>query len=156
MAAKFHAASVHFPIGLLTGSWLVVVAGWLFPERVLPVIVTGALGVALLSSLPAVASGLWALVKLGSSPLPGVEKLVWWHLGLVGLSVSIFLFALFTHLANQVLWTATLATAGMVILLVGGHFGGKLVYQYAIGVEPGARDSSGGVDGQPTGSSATT
>lgn len=156
MAARLHAASVHFPIGLLTGSWLVVVAGWLFPETVLPVIVTGALGVALLSSLPAVASGLWALVKLGSSPPPEVDKLVWWHLGLVGLSVSVFLAALFTHLGNQVIWTVALATTSTVILLVGGHLGGKLVYQHAVGIESGARDWSGGVDGQPSGSSATT
>ena len=156
MVAKLHAASVHFPIGLLTGSWLMVVAAWLFPAAVLPAAVTGALGVALLSSLPAVASGLWALVKLGSSPPPEVDKLVWWHLGLVGLSVSAFLAALFTHLGNQVIWSIALSTVGTVVLLIGGHFGGKLVYQHAVGIEPGARDRSGGVDGQPTGSSATS
>jgi uncharacterized membrane protein len=131
---NLHPASVHFPIGFLTAGWLCVVASLLFPEAMSAQIVTGALIIGLVSAVPSVATGLWELYKLGTNASPQAERILWWHIGLVVTSVSIFLASLLTHIQNEPGWTLFLSTLGTIVLLAGGFFGGKLVYQHRIGV----------------------
>jgi len=153
---SLHPASVHFPLGFLTAGWLFVVAAVVFPEIVPAEIVTAALLVGLVSTVPAIATGLWELYKLGTDASPQAERVLWWHIGLITTAVSIFLASLFTHIENAPGWTLFLTTAGTAVLLVGGHFGGKLVYQHRIGVAAPVAASAGGSNVQSAEGRATS
>lgn len=153
MLKHLHPASVHFPIGLLFAAWLVILGGFFYPEQVSSFVVTAVLVTGLLASIPAVATGLWELVKLGDSASPEAEKTLWWHLGLVGASVTLFLASLLTYVESLSLWTLGLSSLGLVILGVGGHFGGQLVYKHRIGLDAESPSASRGEDVNATGGS---
>lgn len=122
-----------------------------FPGVIPSLIVTVVLAAGLLSSLPAIATGLGELSKLGDLADPAVEKILWWHIGTVVAAVSLFITALLTHIQDEIVWTLVLTSAGTLVLVVGGHLGGKLVYEHRVGVAAGAGHASGGAHVQPPG-----
>ncbi|WP_397428168.1 DUF2231 domain-containing protein [Pontimonas sp.] len=148
MLNRLHPASVHFPIGLLFGAWLFVLGRLFFPALMPEIVVTISLVLGLISSIPAVATGLWELVRVGDSASSEAERTLWWHLGLVGTSVSIFLATLIVYLEGPILWAVVLSTAGVALLVLGAHFGGSLVYKHRIGLdaEDGAAPRGENVD----------
>lgn len=100
--------------------------------------VTLAAGVA--TALPALATGLWDLVRLPKDH--PAERLAWWHGGFMSTAFCLFLISLL--LRRDVLTEATapdtsllavaLSVAGAAVTGVGGWLGGELVFGHGIGV----------------------
>ena len=130
---KLHPALSHFPIGFLIGATLLSVVnftGW-FAIGAEPIAIL--LGLGLGASLLSIGTGFYELLRLGDdSP---AEKTLWIHVGLVATAITIFGVALVLELQDFREISLAMMVVGSLILGLGGHYGGMLVYKYRVGLE---------------------
>lgn len=134
MHHPLHPALVHFPIACWT---LAVVADFLslyFGERAWQWS-TGLLAIGCITALLAMLSGLLELVRV---PLGLAMRDAYLHMGAMVLALTLFALRLMLGLEQmQALAPDTLAlgldAAGFMCLMVGGWFGGRLVYGHGVG-----------------------
>jgi uncharacterized membrane protein len=130
---KLHPALSHFPIGFLIGATLLSVVnftGW-FAIGAEPIAIL--LGLGLGASLLSIGTGFYELLKLGDdSP---AEKTLWIHVGLVATAITIFGVALVLELQDIREISLSVLVVGSLVLGLGGHYGGMLVYKYRVGLE---------------------
>lgn len=123
-----HSIFVHFPMACFILGWLCQGLQWARPA-LLPVgLYLILLEIGLIASIPALVTGLLelAVLELNESQ----EQIVIWHLTLMGTAVSVFFLGWFLNKINAftlktVYW---LNGSGVLLLIVGGWFGGELVY----------------------------
>jgi uncharacterized membrane protein len=130
---KLHPALSHFPIGFLIGATLLSVVnftGW-FAIGAEPIAIL--LGLGLGASLLSIGTGFYELLRLGDdSP---AEKTLWIHVGLVATAITIFGVALVLELQDIREISLAVLVVGSLVLGLGGHYGGMLVYKYRVGLE---------------------
>ena len=130
---KLHPALSHFPIGFLIGATLLSVVnftGW-FAIGAEPIAIL--LGLGLGASLLSIGTGFYELLRLGDdSP---AEKTLWIHVGLVATAITIFGVALVLELQDIREISVAVLVVGSLVLGLGGHYGGMLVYKYRVGLE---------------------
>lgn len=141
-----HPITVHFPIALLSisvlwdglGLWTGTDLWWTTSYWTL---VAG-----LVTSLPALASGFVEFVNLPSESPAG--DMVIWHLTLTATAVTCFLGSFLVRdgvtapTEGQLAGTLAFSIAGLALLVVGGHLGAKLVYEYGVGQVTGDAGNS--------------
>lgn len=130
---KLHPALSHFPIGFLIGATLLSLVnftGW-FAIGAEPIALL--LGLGLGASLLSIGTGFYELLRLGNdSP---AEKTLWLHVGLVATAITIFGVALVLELQDIRTISLLVMVVGSLVLGLGGHYGGMLVYKYRVGLE---------------------
>ena len=130
---RMHPAVVHFPIGWLALTFLLDLLAWAFRKADLQKASFHALGATLLSFPPAAIAGYLRADELtGGRALP---TLMAWHRNLNLLAAAICLAAFLLRLwkKNDLARTAkwgymTLLTGALLVLMVGAHLGGKMVF----------------------------
>ena len=134
-----HPFLVHFVIALFIVSIVLDFAGWILKNEKL--LLTGWINLILtaLAVLPAIFSGLWEKNRLDFST-PVLHTLDT-HQTLAFISAGIILALFFWRLGMKgqlvekvkiLYWIISLT--GLISLLSGAYYGGKLVYQYGVGV----------------------
>jgi uncharacterized membrane protein len=133
LLGRLHPAVVHFPIAWLLLLLLLDLGAFVLRRDACERCGVVVLAVAVASCLPALASGLLREDHVGSAP--GMADLVGVHEGLMFAVTGVAALALALRLArrNRLAggWKAAylaLVAAAAVLVGVGGHWGGKLVY----------------------------
>lgn len=130
---KLHPALSHFPIGFLVGATLLSLVNFTAWITIGPEVVALLLGLGLGASLLSIGTGFYELLKLAEqSP---AEKTLWLHVGMVASAITIFGVALALELGDLRVISLVVMLFGSLILGLGGHFGGMLVYKYRVGLE---------------------
>ncbi len=130
---KLHPALSHFPIGFLVGATLLSLVNFTTWITVGPEVVALLLGLGLGASLLSIGTGFYELLKLGEqSP---AEKTLWLHVGMVASAITVYGVALALELGDLRVISLVVMLFGSLILGLGGHFGGMLVYKYRVGLE---------------------
>lgn len=131
-----HVLTVHFPMACFPLAWL-----FQGLDRFWPGLLTAnphlvLLEVGLLASIPALATGLVELVVLNLNPRQ--EHLVLRHLSFMGTAVAVFFLGWLLHEFDKIFPGVLFGvnTVGLVILFIGGWFGGELVYGNETVVRP--------------------
>ena len=130
---RMHPAVVHFPIGWLALTFLLDLLAWAFRKADLQKASFHALGATLLSFPPAAISGYLRADELtGASAMPALMA---WHRNLNLLAAAICLTAFLLRfwkkndLQRKARWAyLALLTCALLVLTVGGHLGGKMVF----------------------------
>ncbi|HEY7688667.1 MAG TPA: DUF2231 domain-containing protein [Dongiaceae bacterium] len=136
-----HPALVHFPIAFWTVAALAhVVAAAGLDERAMG-LARLANGAGLAMALPAMAAGLMELRSIGEGS--AAMRVATWHLTVMATVWLCFLVALLLSGASSAvigsptaqLTAAASAVIGFLLMAVGGWLGGRLVYEFGVGVK---------------------
>lgn len=132
-----HPLLVHFPVALLSVSLLWDGVGLATGESLWWALSFWTLAVGLLTSLPAVATGLADYVDLSTETAVG--KTATRHLLFTGAAITVFLASLLIRQGpapidgSRLLGAVTTSAIGLCLLAVGGHLGAVLVYDHGVG-----------------------
>lgn len=129
-----HPPLTDFPIVLWTVAWGLELAHILWPERFDAGWVALVLGVGLLTALPTIITGFWEYFLL--PPQDPAQPIAVRHLTAMLLAFGLFFASwIFHKTAGPSLYTVLLSTGGQIALLIGGWYGGELVFRHGIGVK---------------------
>ena len=135
-----HPMATHFPmallpvslIGDLLGIWTAASFWWSFSFYML--------GIGLIMSIPAFITGMidfLAIPKEGTA-----EHVAMRHMTIMLMAITMFAVSFFIRFGVEIPtgWRLTSSVAfsllGIILILIGGWFGGQLVYRHAVGSEP--------------------
>lgn len=133
-----HPALVHFPIAAWSLATLADGVFFFSQLETAWVIAYWSLAAGTVLGLVAMSIGFVDFMLLAKAKHPALAK-VQNHMLLMGAAWSVFLSALLlrstTAPAAMPAWLLAITVVGFLLLSIGGHLGGKLVYQQGIGVE---------------------
>lgn len=132
-----HPATVHLPIGLLLGA----TGATLLQAVVENTVISNGVTVMLIGGLATgglgATTGFFELWRLRERMSVAAETIIDRHLQLMTSALGIYGSALFLHWTERATAAILTSVAGAIVLLVGGHLGGKLVYEQRLGVVDG-------------------
>lgn len=132
MTLKLHPALSHFPIGFPIAAFVLSGLNLFGVLAVNVAVVSWLIGLGLFAALFSIGTGFWELMRIpDESP---AEKTLWWHVGIVSTSMIVFGTALVLELNGLRDLSFYLLLAGSVLVAIGGHFGGMLVYRFKVGI----------------------
>ena len=133
MRHPVHPVLVHFPVACWSLGSLFDIASIYFVDETAR-LATSLISIGLVLAVPAMIAGLLDLRNIKKdSP---AQDIVMTHISYVLVTWLLYAAALYTRLQpieNEYI-TIVLSSAGLVCLGVAGWYGGRLVYQYAVGV----------------------
>jgi uncharacterized membrane protein len=134
---EIHPKLVSFPIAFVIGGVLLELFAVLRRRASLFRVATGLLFAGFLTGLLAIGGGLLAYFTVPTHT-PEAHELMLWHGGVQASSFTLLAIALLLRRARPTppIASTVLATLAAVLLAVGAHFGGKLVFRGATGVSP--------------------
>jgi len=140
-----HPMLVHFPVAFWTTAVMAYVAALTGLDDRALWIAGLANGAGLTMALPAMAAGLLELRTIDARS--ETMRVANWHLMIMATAWICFLLAFLLPIANETIlsrWTAELgATAsagiGFLLMTLGGWLGGRLVYEFGVGVSGKAK-----------------
>lgn len=136
-----HPALVHFPVAAWTASLLADGGFLLTGEPFFWAIAYWSMAIGIVIALVAMTAGFVDFVKLGSEhpAWDAVQR----HMLLMGSAWSVFVLDLLLRSREapdaMPWWLAGITLLGFVLLMIGGHLGGRLVYQHGVGVHRDAQ-----------------
>jgi uncharacterized membrane protein len=135
-----HPMATHFPMGLLPvsligdllGVWTEGSFWWSFSLYIL--------GIGLIMSIPALITGMIDFLSIPKEET--AERVAMRHMTIMIIAITMFAVSFFIRFGVETpsWWRLTgsvsFSLLGLIFLLIGGWFGGQLVYRHAVGSEP--------------------
>ena len=138
MAHPIHPAFVHFPIACWSLATIGDIASLALGDQRVWFVSGVLLVLGLITALAAMTAGLFELKKIDEEG--AAMQVANWHMYLIIMVWTLYAFSLFMRMDGSTLMRPNgvaigLSVFGFLLLCAAGWFGGKLVYQYRIGVD---------------------
>jgi len=135
-----HPVITHFPMALLPVSLLGDLIGFLTKASFWWSFSYYTLAIGLIMSIPALITGMIDFMTISSKG--ATERVAMLHMTIMLTAIIMYTASFFIRFGVEIpsgwrsISSVFLSILGLIFLLIGGWFGGQLVYRYAVGSEP--------------------